>query len=313
MDKTNIQKFIDSNVFEFTPAGKKFLLSNQGQSFFVELLRPQKILDRVIFIEEKYDYIIDKVFGAGSYGVVFRITNHKGEHKAVKVGPVLLDFKKYSEQLGIQNSIAKYEMAPEVDESMYALLNPAITRWFKKPPQSYYITFMDTIHSELPDFIQSVPTTNLSRAFDCLLDKKYVSYLVHGDMHIENIVLLKDGRTLGFIDFDLSRIIKSQEGREVGILDFIPLIESLKESKRPKSKRLIEHLLQYYHRTFNISIKPENLQRRKGGGYEYAVKDNRGVMKLNSYVAIIPAVEARGIIKNIKFIFPNLGLPVVTQ
>lgn len=190
---------------------------------------------------------------------------------------------------------AKFGIAPKLYYD--ALL------FYKNTNTEMTIVVMEEISSTLAKIINGpkINVDRIGRALECILDKKYLLRILHGDFHTENIVVLKDGRTMGLIDFDFSM---TEVDPIVNILDFIPLLAGLKTRANTNSIKLLNYMLKYYKDTFDISIKVMSLRGKRGGGYEYV--DN-GV-SINSYVKI-PKLGMR--IKNAAIALPNFKEPLL--
>jgi hypothetical protein len=162
-----------------------------------------------------------------------------------------------------------------------------------------YVSVEDPITADLRTFLKRPHNQKMvETALKCLLDKKYVIGLLHGDMHLENIAVLKDGRTLGFIDFDFSAIEKN---KALTVPDFVPLITSIKTFRVGAS--ILPYILRYYKNTFNITINISKLKVRNGGGFIY---DN----KITSYPTLTKNWNTITEIQ-LNQIFPKLTLPTV--
>jgi hypothetical protein len=111
-------------------------------------------------------------------------------------------------------------------------------------------------------------------------------------MHCGNIAVLRDKKTLGFIDFDF---VVENVNPIYNILDFIPLMGSLREIKG--TERILRALHDYYLKAFNVDIDLARIKRRQAGGYEYDV--------LNSYLAAIKAKP------QVKRVLPTIQVPKI--
>ena len=246
----------------------------------------EKDINRVVSNALQPIKVVDE-YGVGVYSKIYKITS-KNLTMALKVSK---DENKQLDGIDIHRAVFKYAMSPKIYAT--GLVN-------KKS-----FTIMDPIASDLFHYMSSdFNVAHISHAFKCLLDKKYVLGMLHGDMHVENIVILSDGITLGFIDFDFSVL---NIDPILTILDFIPLLGLLKTLVLNKPVvLLVAYLLQYYKDTFNISIKLEKINQILEGGFNYDGK-------LNSYVKIADKVglkktTSRDVLK----CFPYLKLPKIT-
>lgn len=165
------------------------------------------------------------------------------------------------------------------------------------------VIIMDEISDTLENIING-PRMDVQRvggALECILDKKYLLSILHGDFHGGNIVLLKDGNTLGLIDFDFSIMPVKPI---VNVLDFIPLLTWLKLRANVNSIKLLNHLVKYYKDTFDMTIDKMKLVEKQGGGFEYADKN----VIINSYFAIKSLARP---ISGIAKLFPNFKEPLI--
>jgi hypothetical protein len=174
------------------------------------------------------------------------------------------------------------------------------------------IYIMDIIYGDLVSLVERnlVSNNSLGSALECLLDKKYIHKFAHGDMHVSNIVVLKDGKTLGFIDFDLSDANPGDLAPALNFLDLIPLLGSLMELDKviPGSvTSVINFLLGYVLRVYQVHLDHKRIVRRDGGGYGYLTLLNDGTrIYLHPYHKLEPK---RDIKKLIRETVPELKYP----
>lgn len=230
------------------------------------------------------------VAGAGAAATVYFAVDKSGRRFAVRV----VDTHEYNVEA--HNLFARYTMAPHL---FYQVLLKN-----SKGAKSQVI-IMDIIGQPLYKYIRGrvVDIDRLYTAMMCILDKKYLLNVLHGDFHLENIVFLKDGTTLGLIDFDFTLMKVSPI---VNILDFIPIMSSLKILRKPAATELMLNLIDYYKDTFNISIDTKGLSSMKIGGYAYT----KGNITINSYLAIRALSYP---LKDIGKVFPEFTTPNVIK
>jgi len=228
-----------------------------------------------------------KQLGRGSYATVYMVEeNVSGQQYAVRV---LKTSSIARHTIATQLILANYSMSPRIYYIVTINVPEARGRM-----EEYSVVFMDYIMGTLDSLIES--NVDFSESMKCLMDKKYLLNFLHGDMHTENIAVLKDGKTLGFIDFDFSYFGVPQD---LNFLDFIPLLGSLKPVKSPNARALENALIDYYKEKFNITIDIKLVKKKRTGGYDYAGS-------LTSYV-----VMDRSFIPQIKILFPDFRLPKI--
>ena len=222
-----------------------------------------------------------KQLGAGVYAKVYLVKDEiSGFEFAVRVSK-----KEDVSKTNVSAILATYAMAPVI----------YYTGDFKSKKEVVSVIVMDYIQDTLWNLRKQLSEREMYTALECLLDKKYLLGFLHGDMHLGNIVLLKDGKTLGFIDFDFSYF---KAPPKYNILDFIPLIGSMIKSRDTKLKKVAKQLIVYYKNRFNITIQESQFKDRpKVGGYYYSS------FYLNSYT--------RAELVHFDQVFPMLKLPIV--
>lgn len=255
-------------------------------------------LNALIFPKKRYR--IDGVYGYGEYGLILRVkSNFDNETYAIKLAKA----SAYSlKEFDIQKTFANYNMAPklylyDITEGTIKGFNVVFTR-----------AVMDPITTTLFQYLRSGKSRKkLFYPIECLMKKKYLLGLpnpyLHGDMHCNNIVILKDGRTLGLIDFAWT----TRKAPMLQILDCIPLITSCLNV--PNTRDLCLYMIEMYKRMFNIKLDIKNFTTLQGGGYAY----NRDGYLLHSYDwtatknrSSLPTVSI------IKQLFPMIKVPKVT-
>lgn len=232
---------------------------------------------------------IEDIYGSGGHAIIFKIRDNSGENYALRLSDSITS----RHQIQLQQTLSRYAMAPEV---LYSGIVPNFKMSF---------TIIETISGTFADYINTVKfkPENLFEALKCLLDKKYLLGFIHGDMNLANVVILKDGSTLGFIDFDWSFFALK---KELNFLDAIPLIGDMISSAF-RSKRtldLLNRIKKYYSTTFGIIIDIEKITHPRSGGYYYGKYD------LSSYIV---DKELDVILKIVKKTFPSLKLPRIVN
>jgi hypothetical protein len=242
-----------------------------------------------------FPIVVTGEYGSGVNAIVLRIKDAKHNIYALRYG----DYDRSA--VALQQELAKYAMAPRAH---YA---------------GNKFVIMDKISNTLDNYIRTAyDTKTLMGALKCLLDKKALLNMVHGDMHLGNIAILQDGTTLGFIDFEFSMFATPPPDMPLSalsILDFIPLLGDMLQ-QGDRTEALAHATLAYYHKTYKIVIHPQEIKRPKGGGFMYS--------KLTSYVAD-KRVYASAIgkkfsesapdfaLEQIHKDFPTLVMPTVVQ
>jgi hypothetical protein len=219
------------------------------------------------------NYVPVDVYGAGINGIVFKLQHRtKKTFRSVKV--VTADNEKVIiHEAKMQKILAQYNMAPSVHE-IYKTT-------YRSTPLMF--TVMDPITTTLYKYLVAQrPVEAVIPALKCLLKKKAILKFIHGDMHIENIAILADGNTLGFIDFGFSFL-----GKETAyqILDFIPLLGSI----IPYFELFIIEILKFAKEMFHVRLGTQNFKHAKVGGYIF---ENHGIT-LSSYYKYFPYSKER--------------------
>lgn len=157
------------------------------------------------------EYMIDGVYGFGSNGVVYKVLDDEKQNWALKLSLGDEEFK-------IQKDFEKYNMAPK------------LKKYGKIDNYKVFYGIMEPIYKTLTQYLSgdNVKISVVFNALKCLIKKKYLAYYprpyIHGDMGLDNIVILNDRKTLGFIDFGFS----SREVPAFQLLDMISLVSSIK-------------------------------------------------------------------------------------
>jgi hypothetical protein len=209
----------------------------------------------------QFPVTVVSLYGMGVNAVVLKIRDKRGAIYAMKIGYV------DSGIVELQNTLASYEMAPRV-------------YYVGTVSDKLKFLIMDKIQATLESYLAGPFNPNkLYIAIKCLLDKKTLLGLLHGDMHTGNIAVLKDGSTLGYIDFDFS--IQYPVMRTITVLDFIPFVGSFISARQTdRLKKLTQLVLAYYKDTFRIDIEPRFI--KKSNGYSYQGLDSYIKLGVNS-------------------------------
>lgn len=281
-------------------------------------------INSIVFPLNKYKII--GVYGKGSHGLIFKVRSNDIYENifACKVIQFRHSDQNTLSEFMIQQQFAKYHMAPriysydivttelevdveeDVQNANKTQSQQLVFRTFKfgRALMNYIsATLKEFITEHYPDVKQIVP------ALKDLIEKKFIlKYplpFLHSDMHLDNIVLLKDKRTLGFIDFGLS--VQRHYGLQ--LLDCIPLITSLKFyfQKRGLPMNICIAILDLYNKLFNVNLNLHLFQKHPGGGYAY----NANGILLHSYNWKPTEVRNPTIvdIRQLKTCFPTFQAP----
>jgi hypothetical protein len=246
------------------------------------------------------NYQLKSVFGAGVNGIVFKLVNKTS--RQVLALKVLEDIPK-SVDVSLQVLFAKYDMAPKI-HSTYKVK-------YKKRPLLFIM--MDPITCSFRKSLRKGDKTvaDHTSALECLLVKKMILGYIHGDMHTENIAVLEDGKTLGFIDFGFT----IKKPIEYQILDAFPLIGDLANYKASDLRDgMIMFCLKFYKLFFNILLNTKNITSfiyngKDVGGFMYKA----GPIHLYSYLRDFPPQRGISVPKALGRVFPNYKVPRITK
>lgn len=279
------------------------IVLKQPKTFFLTNTQ----LEQIIFPEN--DYRIIDLFGSGNYGIVLAIENKKNKKiYALKLGKVEENEQKEAlNEFFIQQEFAKYQMAPAIHsyEIQTITINKKNIFWIK--------AIMDPIRTTVSNFIMSRKDSRLLiEPFECLIKKKYLlkypNPFLHTDMHLENIAILNDGKTLGFIDFGFTQ----QFPAIYQILDSITIISDLKRmvKKYIRVNQLIEALISFYDKMFTINLEYNKFSSYEHGGFIY------GVIQDKNFIHSYPFVDKKLFgpfpsVERIKEFFPTITLPTI--
>jgi len=269
--------------------------------------------EELLFLPDQ-KYILDKeveilgVYGRGANGLVLKV---KKANKlfAVKLSGVGMSREKTMKEYDTQKIFAEYNMAPKISDIQI------MDYEYKSARASFVRVFMEPIYMTIYNYLrEGKDAEKLIEPMKCLIQKKYIleypkPYL-HSDMHFGNIAILKDKKTLGFIDFGMT--IHAPAFMQV--LDCIPLITSLKFSG--VSKAFLELLMDYYNKMFRIKLdikKFDNYTETDGNrkvncGYLYR---SNGI-ELHSYSWVVQGDRKPLPTKDqIEAVFPTIKFPRV--
>ena len=286
--------FFTGNVLWF-PIDKLMLNLNQ----FYDLVFPE------------HDYDIVKVYGRGAFGLVLHV-KHKITNKNYALKLLHYMGENTDREFKIQPIFANYNMAPKLYQYEVVIKNEYLVGKITYNNIVFVKALMDPITMTVNDYInRKGDIKKLYQPFECLIIKKYIlnysNSLLHGDMHIANICILKDGKTLGFIDFGWT----FDKPSVLQLLDCIPLITSLLNSG--VGLPLANFLIKLYDKMFNIKLDMKKFKILQSGGYAYQDKD----IFLHSYnfiqlkMGFPENIKGHITIEDIKRVFPNIDPPKV--
>jgi len=278
-------------------------------------LSPQE-LNELIFPNRAYHVI--GFYGRGAYGLVLQIESlTDGQIYALKVFNVRAfpNAEAALREFRIQEQFAKYNMAPRVHVK-------DIHRTMLRDTEVVFgRVVMDRIACTLDEFIRDTHRVRqATQALLCLVRKKllldYPRPYLHSDMHYKNIVVLKDNKTLGFIDFGLT----VHKPALLQVLDAIPLVASLKaladtrayDQKEPVllcAKRVIE----LYNRFFRVSFEFDGFGAHPSNAYQYRTAEGQ---VLHSYDWPVDSAKQQTSLPNeedIRQVFPKIRLPKIVD
>jgi tRNA A-37 threonylcarbamoyl transferase component Bud32 len=260
-------------------------------------------------------------YGKGQHGIVFQIEylKEKGGIYALKVFNA--QNKSDDEALResrIQVEFARYNMAPQIrfmDVHTVSVAGREV-RLGRVIMDPIYCTFLQYLTREKDSHVKKIIA-----ALKCLLTKKYLleypfPYL-HSDMHFNNIVILKDKKTLGFIDFGLT----VPKPAALQVLDVIPLVMSLKRAAefysggdrgRPIDECSRE-VVNLFNQFFRVNYEWERFETHPSGAYQYRAPDGQ---ILHSYDwAPNPQLQQTALPSEelVRQVFPSMDLPQVRE
>ena len=266
------------------------------------------------------DYQIIGVYGTGVSAVVLNV-NQTGtqENFAVKVVRLNDEIRnQILREIYIQNLFSNYNMSPKIINSQEGL--------FDKTFPLYKIV-MDTINKTLHSYIlENIRNLgNLKKMYkplECLLIKKYILHynegvgpILHGDMITNNIAILNDKQTLGFIDFGWS----FSKPKILQLLDCICLVNALKGYNTRETQDFAKYIIKLYNKMFNVKLEYDNFIQVEVLNYAYStnIPTNR---YLHSYRIPNYVIENNPTLKGVKSfirpedliqVFPEITPPTV--
>lgn len=277
---------------------------------------PEKVTQKEInhFLFPQKRFVLIGVYGSGAEGIVFKII-HKESRQVYALKLRQYIGSETLQEFQIQKKFAPYKMAPEIFEA------DIFTGVFQNFPVKFGRAIMTPIHTSVKQYLKDQKSIRkLFNALKCLIYKKYIlDYphpILHGDMHIDNLIFLEDGKTIGFIDFGYGL---TQQPCVLQLLDCIPLVGSIKFSRCcPKDiqKKLCEQIIQLYNYLFSVELKFSNFILHPQGGYAYQMDNPINiydtVVVLHSY-NWVPTPERTPLPTEslLKELFPTLRPPVV--
>lgn len=272
-------------------------------------------LNELIFPTRKYRII--GCYGKGANGVIFQIESLERNMVYALKTVSRKDFRSDEHavrEFQVQKEFAKFNMAPQV-HSME--IRNVVVRGL---PVQFVQVIMDPIYSTLYQFMirNQENRKELISALLCLIRKKfllkYPKPFLHSDMHFNNIVVLKDKKTLGFIDFGFS----DQKPALLQVLDAIPLVASLKDvasKSDPKLKKYFEafvhDVIRLFDKFFNIHFELNRFELIPNVGYQYRPSKD---ISLHSYNWVPNPKQDRPPLpteEDIRKVFPTIMLPRV--
>lgn len=275
-------------------------------------------LNELLFPNRRYRVV--GWYGKGENGVILQVESL--ENNAIYALKVIDTRRFPNDQIAmqefvIQKEFARYNMAPQI-----YFMDVYRTR-VKDRAVQFARVLMDPIHCTLLQLIREQTPADQKKtikAFLCLVRKKYLlEYprpFLHSDMHFNNIVLLKDKKTLGFIDFGLTR----PKPALLQILDCIPLVTSLKMvsatysgPRRDACLNFARDVIRLYNKFFRVQLNWDAFQTQESGAYHYVADDG---MTLHSYDWVPDPKLQRTLLpteEDIRRVFPSIQPPNVRE
>ena len=296
--------FFTGNILWFPPND---MILNINQ--FYDIIFPQR------------DFDIIGVYGRGGFGLVLHV-RHKITNRDYALKLLHHNGEDTDREFRLQSIFANYNMAPKLHHYEVIVKNkyPLIINGGERVFDIVFaMALMDPITMTVDKYIfRGGDLKRLYYPFECLIIKKYLlnypNSLLHGDMHIANIAILKDGKTLGFIDFgwtfDKPSILQ--------VLDCIPLISFLVNDPSKRGIPLAKFLVKLYNKMFKINLVLNNFTTLKCGGYTYHDQDTNSFLhsynwELNRFVndPFMKVVKGHVTIEDLKKVFPKIEPPKV--
>jgi hypothetical protein len=240
-------------------------------------LTPQELND-LIFPSRGYHVI--GFYGRGAYGLVLQIESlSDGQIYALKVFNVrgFPTPEAALREFHIQERFARYNMAP------WVYMKDIHRAVFRGVDVQFGRVVMDRIACTLDEYIRDTRRVRqATQALLCLVRKKllldYPRPYLHSDMHYKNIVVLKDNKTLGFIDFGLA----VHKPALLQVLDAIPLVASLKALADSRAYDQKEPILQcakraveLFNRFFRVNYTLDGFGAHPSNAYAYRTVEGK--------------------------------------
>lgn len=236
-------------------------------------------MNELIFPARKFQII--GWYGKGESGIILQVESiEDSKLYALKV----VGMRKFEtdaqalREFEIQKRFAEYNMAPNI----YVMDVRRST--IRNTPVQFVRVLMDPIDRTLLQCIRDQPPVErkkVLKALLCLVRKKFLlAYpypFLHSDMHFNNIVLLQDQKTLGFIDFGLT----VRKPALCQLLDVIPLVTSLKMQAQILTNRFqrdaclsfARDVIRLYDKFFKIQLDFDRFEAHPTAAYRYVSED----------------------------------------
>lgn len=256
-------------------------------------------------------------YGKGQHGMVFQVES-LGDDGGVYALKVFNAQNKTDDEAlresRIQEEFARYNMAPKIRfmDVHTAQVGTQTVRLGRVVMDPIYCTFLQYILRDNPK--------KMIAALKCLLTKKYLlgypyPYL-HSDMHYNNIVVLKDKKTLGFIDFGLT----VAKPAALQVLDAIPLVMSLnkaaefyRDEQRQRIEECARDVIELYNQFFRSEYDPSRFETHASGAYQYRAADGTVLHSYDWAPSLSLQQTPLPSELLIERVFPRLDLPRVKE
>lgn len=259
----------------------------------------QEVIEHFLLPEKNYKIL--GIYGFGVSATVFRVINiDTNKEYAVRVVRLTNEnVNNLRNEVAIQDRLSNYGLAPVI-----------LNHW--EGGQFYdgfyfFRIIMDTIDVTLDEYIKNNPRKlkQLYKPLECLIIKKYIldypNSILHGDMITNNIAILNDKQTLGFIDFGWSTKAPSV----LQLLDCICLVNALKGYNTRETQDFARYIIKLYNKMFNVKLEYDNFIQVEVLNYAYStnISTNR---YLHSYRIPNYVIENNPTLKGVKsFISPE--------
>jgi serine/threonine protein kinase len=245
-------------------------------------------------------YTVTGVLGKGAYGIIYKVVGSNQREYACKIGTHRQEFE-------IQQLFNQHNMSPTVWEILSVPQYPNV-----------WLCIMDTVHSTLKKAMdrQEISEESIYNALKCIIKKKYLfqypSPILHADFHIDNIVVLNDGKTLGIIDFAFARTAPPV----YQLLDVLSLAGSINEySARTQSyTSLTNNLLKFFNYLFSLAKTPlqsKYIMKKNKIFYVYWKDDVEVALDYDFFTKPFSVRVNDETVQKILRVFPTLQLPFV--